>query len=307
MLEFWSPGKLLISGEYAVLNGSKALAVPTKLGQSMRVEARDDKNIVWRSLSKSGEAWFEAEIDMEESKLIHTSSESIGLQLLAALDFCKSQRPEHFIKSGFDIETKLDFNRNWGLGSSSTFISNLSHWTGVDGLAILWNGYKGSGYDVVVGQVQHAIMYQLETSNPNKASWELCEFTPSFSEWVHFVHLGKKRDSNKAIDGLRENSFSSCIMEDFSAISEEMLLCKDVEEFQLLMRTHEKMLSAVLGVPRVKEELFFDYSYEVKSLGAWGGDFVMVIGKESDMQYFKNKGYHDVVSFNEMVLQRQTK
>jgi mevalonate kinase len=307
MLEFWSPGKLLISGEYAVLNGSKALAIPTKLGQSMRIEERDDKNIVWQSLSKSGKIWFQALIDVDKGKLLSSSSEIIGQQLLAALDFCKSQRPEHFYKTGFNIETKLDFARNWGLGSSSTFISNLSHWTGVDGLAILWNGYNGSGYDVVVGKERHALMYQMESLNPNKAIWELCDFAPIFSDWIYFVHLGRKQDSNKAIDGLRENAFSACVMEDFSAISEEMLHCTDLEEFQLLMRTHEKMLSAILGMVRVKEKLFFDYPYEVKSLGAWGGDFVMAIGQESDMQYFKNKGYHDVVSFSEMVLESQKK
>ena len=35
---FYSNGKLLITGEYVVLDGAKALALPTKFGQSLVVK-----------------------------------------------------------------------------------------------------------------------------------------------------------------------------------------------------------------------------------------------------------------------------
>jgi mevalonate kinase len=37
MLDFYSHGKLLITSEYAVLDGAKALALPTRLGQKLSV------------------------------------------------------------------------------------------------------------------------------------------------------------------------------------------------------------------------------------------------------------------------------
>ena len=37
---FYSNGKLLITGEYVVLDGAKALALPTKFGQSLLVKDR---------------------------------------------------------------------------------------------------------------------------------------------------------------------------------------------------------------------------------------------------------------------------
>ena len=52
----------------------------------------------------------------------------------------------------------------------------------------------------------------------------------------------------------------------------------------------------------VKEELFQNYFGEVKSLGAWGGDFVMVTGNNKTVDYFKEKGYNTILSYNQMVL-----
>lgn len=42
----------------------------------------------------------------------------------------------------------------------------------------------------------------------------------------------------------------------------------------------------------------------VKSLGAWGGDFVLV-SNDLDMdyvkKYFQSKGYNNIISFNDMI------
>ncbi|GAL63796.1 hypothetical protein [Algibacter lectus] len=49
MKEYFSNGKLLISGEYVVLDGAISLAVPTKYGQSLTVENINEAKIIWRS------------------------------------------------------------------------------------------------------------------------------------------------------------------------------------------------------------------------------------------------------------------
>ena len=52
-------GKLLITGEYLVLDGALALALPVSLGQSLEFtyseEARD--TLVWKSLNNQGKEW----------------------------------------------------------------------------------------------------------------------------------------------------------------------------------------------------------------------------------------------------------
>jgi len=61
MQTFYSHGKLLISAEYAVLDGAQALALPTKFGQKLKVESTSGNLIHWKSISNCGKIWFETE------------------------------------------------------------------------------------------------------------------------------------------------------------------------------------------------------------------------------------------------------
>jgi hypothetical protein len=48
--------------------------------------------------------------------------------------------------------------------------------------------------------------------------------------------------------------------------------------------------------------LFNDYKGAIKSLGAWGGDFILVTGNEDSISYFKKKGYNTIIPYSKMVL-----
>ena len=87
-----------------------------------------------------------------------------------------------------------------------------------------------------------------------------------------------------------------------SAISEQFLKASTVTEFNKLIVAHEQIISSIIQLKPVKEKLFSDYFGEIKSLGAWGGDFVMVTGNEQTPTYFKNKGYETILSYSEMIL-----
>ena len=45
--KYYSNGKLLITGEYVVLDGAKALALPTKFGQYLIIEPGKNQQINW--------------------------------------------------------------------------------------------------------------------------------------------------------------------------------------------------------------------------------------------------------------------
>ena len=55
MTQYYSHGKLLLSGEYLVLVGAQALAVPCKMGQSLEFEANDSKILKWESWDHQNE------------------------------------------------------------------------------------------------------------------------------------------------------------------------------------------------------------------------------------------------------------
>ena len=59
-MNFYSNGKLLLTGEYLVLDGAKALAIPTKFGQDLLVEPIQEPELIWASFTNTGDCWFEA-------------------------------------------------------------------------------------------------------------------------------------------------------------------------------------------------------------------------------------------------------
>jgi mevalonate kinase len=60
---FYSNGKLLITGEYLVLDGAKAFALPTKFGQSLIIEEGSDQ---WVSYDHDGSVWFEIPFRLQQ-------------------------------------------------------------------------------------------------------------------------------------------------------------------------------------------------------------------------------------------------
>ncbi|HCO83184.1 MAG TPA: GHMP kinase, partial [Arenibacter sp.] len=63
--QYYSNGKLLITGEYLVLDGAQSLAVPTLYGQSLSVKETQDKLLTWKSLDDKGKPWFESDYELE--------------------------------------------------------------------------------------------------------------------------------------------------------------------------------------------------------------------------------------------------
>jgi len=60
-----------------------------------------------------------------------------------------------------------------------------------------------------------------------------------------------------------------------------------------------------LGLIPIQEEYFTDFQGVVKSLGAWGGDFLMILTElpQSDIiSYFKKKGFSTLFAYNELIL-----
>ena len=54
----------------------------------------------------------------------------------------------------------------------------------------------------------------------------------------------------------------------------------------------------------VKNKIFPDFWGAIKSLGAWGGDFVLATSSKDEAttkDYFNSKGYHTVLLFSELV------
>ncbi|MGB3343400.1 MAG: GYDIA family GHMP kinase [Aequorivita sp.] len=294
---FYSNGKLLLTGEYVVLDGATALAVPTKYGQSLEVEIVEREGIHWKSFDEKGDIWFEDIFDLKNLEGKNYSN-PISDTLSQILREAKKLNPKFLSNTtGIQVETKLDFPRNWGLGTSSTLINNIAQWAKIDGFSLLANSFGGSGYDVAAAQRDFPIFYKL---NKGKSEITKADLDWNFIDSIFFVHLNRKQDSRAGIARYNEKTVDKNTVLRISEISEALQKSKSLLEFENLIDEHELLISKTLGLPPIKEQLFNDYPHSIKSLGAWGGDFVMVTGNFEDMEYFKRKGYHTIIPFVEM-------
>ncbi|CAL2059035.1 GYDIA family GHMP kinase [Tenacibaculum sp. 190524A05c] len=309
MKRHYSNGKLLLTGEYVVLDGATSLAVPTKYGQDLVIEPIEEPILVWGSFTNEGTCWFEAQFSLPKLRLTSAtfnsdkegSSETIAETLQNILQEARKLNPD-FLQSekGFIVKTNLTFPQNWGLGSSSTLINNIASWASVNAFDLLWNAFSGSGYDIACAQNDSAIFYQLENNKPSVIE---VYFSPTFTDNLFFVYLNQKQNSREGIKRYREKKqHIDKEIQLISEISKNMSTVNNLSDFEQLILEHENVISSIIELPKVKDRLFSDYSGEIKSLGAWGGDFVLATGNNESVDYFNIKGYSTVIPYKEMVL-----
>ncbi|MHC1706643.1 MAG: GYDIA family GHMP kinase [Bacteroidales bacterium] len=301
-VELYANGKLLLTAEYLVLNGARALAWPVKFGQKLRVTPLNRPIIQWTSEDIYG-TWLKVEFSLNEFDLI---SENIGNSSFARklLLAARSLNPEFLAgNQGYSYEFHLNYPRNWGLGSSSSLIWLISRLAGVDEFELFYKVSGGSGYDVACASRKLPFFFTMgnpapviENTNIGKALQEHCVF--AFS--------GHKQDTQSEVDIFRKYtvSFHSYISE-INAIGEA--ISKENDELKLcgLVKEHEKIMSEILQKPSVSG-LYPDFPGAVKSLGAWGGDFIMFAGsyKASRIkEILHGYGLQTLFTFDELSIQ----
>jgi mevalonate kinase len=301
---FRASGKLLLTGEYFVLDGAVALALPTQSGQTMQVVENQYEKIVWNSFDANGTSWFQGVFGLPSGEYETGNDEESGRRLSQIFNAILQQKPTFFQQyQGLHVETRLEFPRQWGLGSSSTLLANLARWSGTDAYALLRHTFGGSGYDLACAQAQGPILYQLHHGKPRV---QAVMFKPIFYQNLYFIYLGKKQNSREGIARYREKvQQQPAIVLQISTLTEQFMMCKDLPTFESLIRAHESVVSATLELPRAKDLYFQDFPGEIKSLGAWGGDFVLAAsayGQEETKAYFNEKGFDIVIPYESIIL-----
>lgn len=304
MKTFYSNGKLLLTGEYAVLDGALCLALPTRYGQNLQLSPLAEPEIQWNSRDHKGAVWFGANIPIAslkgaaQTEALKGSTLEVLVQILVE---ARKLNPEFLSgKSGYTVDTHMDFPRSWGLGTSSTLINNIAQWARVDPYLLLSNTFGGSGYDIACAQHNTAIFYHLKKQEPRVTE---IDFNPSFASSLFFVYLNRKQDSREAIAAYRKKQGNKPdLVQKISSLTRAIAASKQLEEFEVLLLQHEKLISEALEMPAIKETYFPDFEGIVKSLGAWGGDFVLATGPEKAQEYFRKKGYTTVIPYSDMIL-----
>lgn len=302
--KYYGHGKLLLTGEYAVLDGAKALGLPTKLGQRMVVKRTTSSDLIWESLDHNGKTWFESTISLFDFSAVTTTNQEISDYLQKILKNAVRLNSEFLSQwNGFKIETQTEFPLDWGLGSSSTLIYLISEWAEVNSLLLYFKTEDGSGYDVACAFADGPVEY---INSTDEVSYTEVDFDPKFKDLLYFVHLGNKKDSKQGIkEYLKAVKNKSTLVKSITKITEDIRSVNNIKEFRSLLDKHEDLIATHTGFEKVKDRLFSDFDGTIKSLGAWGGDFVLATSEKSfeDTQiYFKSKGLSTVLKYKDMIL-----
>ncbi|HHJ09692.1 MAG TPA: GHMP kinase [Bacteroidetes bacterium] len=301
--KWFANGKLLITGEYLVLHGAEALAVPLKYGQSLTVQKNKSGLLQWQANAPGG-LWFTAVFKLPSLEVLETSDSDMSEQLRSLLLNVKKQA-ENFLtnEQGLTATTNLDFDPDYGFGSSSTLVYCVARWAKADPYVLQQETFGGSGYDIACADADGPVTFQRTGNNRNVSR---IDFSPLFKDQLYFVYLGRKQQTAGSIKSFQKEAvFEKADIQKITDITREIPKTKKLEDFEALLNEHEQIMSSVLRQPVVKELYFSEYQGAVKSLGAWGGDFVLVTSRMSREEFIRqmhNQRFDIIYPFAGLVL-----
>lgn len=290
-------GKFLITGEYIVLRGAEALAVPLGFGQSALLVPNDGEAVYWEGFAPDGK-WFETAFDGESLSVLMGADADKSERLVKIIAEIRKQSP-NFLKSGWWVRTDLDFNPAFGMGSSSTLLSLLCDAAGADAFPVLKNTFGGSGYDLACAFAEKPIIYTLVDNKPSSKEVEL----PShITEHILFVYSGNKMVSSGEVKKFSSLNIEDSVIDSFTQLTRETIATKDIQVFSDILVEHEHKMGELLGQDVLKKR-FSDFNGVVKSMGAWGGDFFMAVAEDVQYakEYFTAKGFSPIYTYDEII------
>lgn len=292
----------MLTGEYLVLAGAKALALPTTFGQDMKVSNIDDPFLLWNAKAR-GNNWLNIRLGLPGFHIQSTNSDQEARTLQNILRSAQQLNPFFLSKGiGFKVDTHLDFNPEWGLGSSSSLVSNISFWANCNPYELNRKIFNGSGYDIACARSNLPLRFHLNEKNEPEV--EQIDFSPSYNKHLFFIWLNRKQNTREGINQIKNIDTYKDEIKLINEISTKIMICDNLSDFQQLINKHEELISHLLQTRKVKDRLFPDFNGAIKSLGAWGGDFILATTTSNYNEvknYFENKGYHTVFRYNEVI------
>ncbi len=302
MAHYYAHGKVLLSGEYVILDGALGIGLPTRMGQHLYLDKADGgKDLWWESWQGDQEKWLQVRLDPDRLTVIDTTDPGMGQRLSEVLIHARRLSNGTFQPGPCQVRTLLEFDRSWGLGSSSTLLTLVAGWAGVDAYDLANATFGGSGYDLACARSDGPILYQRRDDRGHHVR---IPFDPPFADNLYFVYLGQKQNSRSGIKRYKQAGTTPPV-EAISQISLELASAKKRKDFAELLLRHEQLIARCTGLQPVGEVLFSDAPGVVKSLGAWGGDYVLFVSDvpESEVQaYFAERGHTVLHAYRSFVL-----
>ncbi len=302
-LRFYSSGKLLVTGEYLVLKGAQVLALPLNVGQEFSINKSNLPGIYWETLENNTTTFTAVFSPLDFSYTMESHHEKARF-ISKVFKAVRKLNPD-FLKDDpqLKITAHIEFNSQWGLGTSSTFINNMAQWAKVDAFQLHQLVSIGSGYDIACAMHRSPILFQKVNQHLHV---EEISLLPAFFQDLVLVYQNQKMATEANISTfLAESKNLDFEIEQINQLTLKIINCKHIATFMDYIEEHERIISRILGQIPVKERYFNDFQGAIKSLGAWGGDFLMVASTlpfEVQKSYFEQKGFHTVLKLKQLLI-----
>lgn len=295
-----SPGKVMLSGEYFVLWGATALAFPTFQRQHLAVFELTYQTCHHWTTTAGSEEIFSCLIDKASLKAFDIQGSKASAEFIEkVLQAARTLNPGIF-ESSWHFHTRLGFQPQWGLGSSSSLIVNISRFTQTDAWRLHRMISRGSGYDIACALHEKPLLF----SHPENPRISFPNITYPFVNALYFLPLGIKKDSSRAVSETAHLQPSTALIEEASQISYTLTWVPSLKEFTDLLKNYMHLVKRGLGLDEDLPAPLTGFSGFIKPLGAWGGDLALVISEEDENQlrdWFASRGFPELIKWQEII------
>lgn len=295
-----SPGKVMLSGEYFVLWGAAALAFPSIQRQHLAIYDLSEQAFHRWTTSAGSSEIFSCLIDKKSLKAFDIRGSEGSAQFIEnLLQAARSLNPEIF-ETNLHFQTRLDFSPQWGLGSSSSLIVNISRFTQTDPWTLHRMVSQGSGYDIACALHEKPLLFS-HPENP-RINFPLINYP--FTDSLYFLPLGIKKDSSRAVSETAHLRPSTALIEEASQISYALTWTRSLKEFSDFLKIYVHLVKRGIGLKESLPAQLAGFNGIIKPLGAWGGDLALVVSEEDPNQlrnWFASRGFPELIKWQEII------
>jgi len=255
----------------------------------MKVTEGSGAELHWITKDHNKEKWFECKLSLIDFSIEKTSDEEKATFIQTLIKSAAELNSDFLSQwKKYRVTAQLEFDPDWGWGSSSTLITNIAQWAELSPFELYFDTQSGSGYDIGAALSSGPILYQ---KNENELSFEGFDVDSDFWNNIYVFYQGQKSSSAKAVSSWKiQKKWKSKDIEQISEMAKKIGNGCSVSEAMEVFREHENLLSKLLNQSPLQES-YPAYEGVIKSLGAWGGDFAMALHPDPDLteKYLKEK------------------